>query len=167
MKPVPERHYIQLLESPIGMLRVHVHRDAALLGIDFHAQESVAPAHAIEDAQRCRHVTRQLSEYFARKRRDFDLDLRFSGTDFQNAVWRALCDIPYGCTTSYGELARLIGKPSAVRAVGGANGANPIPIVVPCHRVIGASGRLTGFGGGLEVKRALLQLESGERGLFA
>jgi methylated-DNA-[protein]-cysteine S-methyltransferase len=102
----------------------------------------------------------QLAEYFAGERRNFDLPLNLSGTDFQVSVLRALLDIPYGETVSYGEIAKRIGKPRAVRAVGAANGRNPIPIVVPCHRVIGSSGDLTGFGGGLDTKEALLRLEA-------
>lgn len=111
------------------------------------------------DAAPFRAAMAQLQEYFAGERRRFDLPLAPRGTDFQRRVWRALTDIPYGKTISYGELARRIGNPSASRAVGLANGANPLPIVVPCHRVIGADGSLTGFGGGLPTKRRLLALE--------
>lgn len=103
----------------------------------------------------------QLAEYFAGERRDFDLVLRAEGREFQQRVWAALCDIPYGETISYGELARRVGDPGAARAVGAANGQNPISIVVPCHRVIGADGSLTGYGGGLDRKRHLLDLEAG------
>jgi methylated-DNA-[protein]-cysteine S-methyltransferase len=103
----------------------------------------------------------QLEEYFAGERREFSLPLQPVGTPFQKAVWSALRTIPYGTTISYGELARRIGQPSASRAVGAANGANPLPIIVPCHRVIGADRSLTGFGGGLETKRFLLALEGG------
>ncbi|PIP01072.1 methylated-DNA--[protein]-cysteine S-methyltransferase [Pleomorphomonas carboxyditropha] len=103
----------------------------------------------------------QLSAYFAGELRDFDLELMPVGTPFQLAVWRALTAIPYGATISYGELAARIGRPAASRAVGAANGANPIPIIVPCHRVIGASGALTGFGGGIDTKRWLLAHEQG------
>jgi methylated-DNA-[protein]-cysteine S-methyltransferase len=103
---------------------------------------------------------RQLRDYFAGRRTGFDLPLAPEGTPFQRAVWRQLQDIPYGGTISYGELARRLGNPKASRAVGSANGANPIPIVIPCHRVIGADGKLTGFGGGLPVKQALLALEA-------
>lgn len=102
---------------------------------------------------------RQLREYFDGRRTDFALPLSPEGTVFQMAVWRALCEIPYGKTISYGELARCIGNAKASRAVGAANGKNPLPIVVPCHRVIGADGTLTGFGGGLPIKQALLDLE--------
>ena len=102
----------------------------------------------------------QLQAYFAGELRDFELPLAAEGTPFQQRVWRALCDIPYGETISYGELARRIGQPTASRAVGLANGQNPISIVVPCHRVIGANGSLTGYGGGLARKRWLLAHES-------
>lgn len=111
------------------------------------------------DAAPFRVVLKQLAEYFAAGRRTFDLPLAPRGTEFQRRVWRALREIPYGETISYGELARRIGMPSASRAVGLANGANPLPILVPCHRVIGADGSLTGFGGGLPIKRQLLALE--------
>src|SRR5262249_54668748 len=97
--------------------------------------------------------------YFAGQLRKFDLPLRMKGTAFQLAVWRALRDIPYGVTTSYGELARRVGNPKGSRAVGLANGSNPIAIIVPCHRVIGSNGKLTGYGGGLNNKETLLALE--------
>lgn len=103
----------------------------------------------------------QLAEYFAGTRQSFDLPLHPIGTPFQLTVWRELTRIPYGATTSYGELARRIEQPQAVRAVGAANGRNPLPIVVPCHRVIGANGQLVGFGGGLPIKRFLLAMEDG------
>ena len=104
---------------------------------------------------------RQLNEYFAGERTTFDLKLALDGTAFQRTVWHALCDIPYGETISYGELARRIGRPDRARAVGSANGQNPIAVIVPCHRVIGANGKLVGYGGGLENKRLLLDLEAG------
>lgn len=104
-------------------------------------------------------AARQLSNYFAGKQREFQIPLAPRGTEFQQSVWRALQSIPYGQITSYGEIARQIGLPRASRAVGAANGANPIPIVIPCHRVIGASGTLTGYGGGLDIKEKLLLLE--------
>lgn len=107
-----------------------------------------------------KHPRAQLQAYFAGELRDFELPLAAAGTPFQQRVWRALCDIPYGETISYGELARRIGQPKAARAVGLANGQNPIAIVVPCHRVIGADGSLTGYGGGLARKRWLLAHES-------
>jgi len=107
---------------------------------------------------------RQLRAYFAGELKDFDLPLAPEGTAFQLSVWQALRRIPYGETVSYGEVARAIGRPSASRAVGAANGSNPLPIVVPCHRVIGSTGKLTGFGGGLDTKAALLALERRGRG---
>jgi methylated-DNA-[protein]-cysteine S-methyltransferase len=102
---------------------------------------------------------RQLREYFAGRRRSFDLTLDFVGTPFQRAVWKALLTIPFGQTRSYGEIAKQVGRPSASRAVGAANGRNPVSIIAPCHRVIGSTGALTGFGGGLDVKERLLRLE--------
>jgi len=106
-------------------------------------------------------AARQLDEYFARKRKDFDLPLWVAGTQFQEQVWLTLAEIPYGETISYAELARWVGRPQAFRAVGQANGANPIPIILPCHRVIAADGTIGGYGGGLPTKRQLLALESG------
>ncbi len=114
----------------------------------------------VNDAPLIREATLQLEEYFAGVRRDFDLPLDLHGTEFQIEVWAALRAIPYGETRSYAAIARQIGRPSAVRAVGAANGANPIAIIVPCHRVIGSTGALTGYGGGLPLKRFLLALES-------
>ena len=104
-------------------------------------------------------AARQLREYFAGSRTDFDLPLSPQGTEFQRQVWRRLQEIPYGETISYGQLANQIGNPKASRAVGLANGSNPIPIVIPCHRVIGSNGKLTGYGGGLPIKEKLLALE--------
>ena len=112
-------------------------------------------------------IAAQLTSYFAGKLRAFDSPVAPQGTPFQQQVWRALCDIPYGTTTSYAELARRIGNPKAVRAVGLANGSNPISIIIPCHRVIGSNGSLTGYGGGLPIKKALLDLERGQRSLLA
>jgi O-6-methylguanine DNA methyltransferase len=108
-------------------------------------------------------VARQLTAYFAGRLIDFDVPLRLHGTTFQRRVWAALADIPYGETVSYGELAALIGQPTAARAVGLANGRNPIAVIVPCHRVIGSTGSLVGYGGGLDRKRYLLRLERGRR----
>lgn len=112
------------------------------------------PGHAVLRAAQA-----QLGEYFAGTRTQFDLPLDFRGTDFQKRVWAALLDIPFGQTRSYVDIARLIGSPSACRAVGAANGRNPISIIAPCHRVIGTNGTLTGFAGGLEAKQFLLELE--------
>jgi methylated-DNA-[protein]-cysteine S-methyltransferase len=117
------------------------------------------PGEWLHQEQPFRSAITQLREYFAGTRRRFELALAPRGTPFQLAVWQALRAIPYGQTVSYGEIARGLGRPEAARAVGLANGANPLPIIVPCHRVIGADGSLTGFGGGLPIKRALLHLE--------
>ena len=107
----------------------------------------------------------QLTEYFAGERSTFDLPLDLIGTDFQKAAWMALADVPYGETTSYGEQAERIGRKGAFRAVGAANGKNPVPIVLPCHRIVGANGALTGFAGGLDIKQRLLALEQDQQSL--
>lgn len=111
-------------------------------------------------------AARQLDQYFDGQRTTFELALHPIGTDFQRLAWRVLADIPYGQTITYREQAEAIGRPGATQAVGAANGANPLPIVVPCHRVVGADGSLIGFGGGLETKRQLLDLEQGTQRLF-
>jgi methylated-DNA-[protein]-cysteine S-methyltransferase len=116
-----------------------------------------------EDPRCFEAVVVQLEEYFAGERTIFDLAMRLEGTAFQRAVWRALTEIPYGETCSYGEVAHRVGRPGAARAVGVANGHNPVGIIVPCHRVIGASGALVGYGGGVQRKQVLLQLEQSTR----
>lgn len=117
----------------------------------------------ILDDEKFVHVKQQLAAYFAGERQEFDIALAPEGTQFQQSVWKALTTIPYGKTCSYGDIANQIGKPKASRAVGAANGKNPIPIIIPCHRVIGSTGKLTGFGGGLEAKETLLGLEQQAR----
>jgi methylated-DNA-[protein]-cysteine S-methyltransferase len=144
--------------SPVGRLLLAGDAEALRL-IEFPGRERALPLDWCEDERPLRNTAQQLDEYFAGRRRTFDLPLAPEGTSFQQAVWSALQAIPYGQTISYGDLARRIRKPRAIRAVGAANGRNPIPIVIPCHRVIGADGSLTGFGGGLGVKRRLLALE--------
>lgn len=109
-----------------------------------------------KDEKSFKQAFRQLDQYFSGKRRNFDLPLHFAGTPFQNTMWKRLLKVPYGTTTTYLDLAIALGRPAASRAVGAANGANPFPIVVPCHRVLGSNGSLTGFGGGVDVKRFLL-----------
>lgn len=155
-----------IMPSPVGDLTL-VGGDQGLAAIlwenDPPERVRVAPlardaAHPVLDE-----VERQLGEYFAGTRRVFDLPLDFQGTDFQKEVWAALLTIPYGETRSYAEIARTVGRPTAFRAVGAANGRNPISIVTPCHRVVGANGMLTGFAGGLETKAFLLELEQGGR----
>ncbi len=156
--------------SPLGEL-VLTASDTALTGVHFPTSRHGPPLHEVEQRTgaeddghgsasallaRARH---QLEKYFARTRTSFDLPLDAPGTTFQRQVWDLLRTVPYGTTTSYGELARRLGDPRATRAVGAANGKNPIPIIVPCHRVVGARGELTGFGGGLDRKRWLLEHE--------
>ena len=153
------------LQTPIGELTLTV-SDTALTGVYFptsrhgpppvlsHSQDEVGPGGEILARAR-----QQLAEYFAGARTTFDLPLAAEGTEFERSVWDALRTIPYGATTSYGEIARRLGDARTARAVGTANGKNPIPIIVPCHRVIGASGDLTGFGGGIDRKRWLLEHE--------
>src|SRR6266513_1040315 len=143
--------------SPIGELMLTA-SESALTGVYFPKARRVEIGKA-GDSEILRATARQLSEYFAHKRTSFDLPLAAAGTPFEQSVWRLLRELPYGTTTSYGELARRLGDPNEARAVGAANGKNPIPIIVPCHRVIGASGDLTGFGGGLDRKRWLLEHE--------
>ncbi len=156
------------LPTPIGRLLL-VGTPAALRRIRLPGERphSAPLPEWTYDPKPLRDASRQIEEYFAGRRRSFDLALDPQGTDFQRSVWRALMEIPYGHTISYAELARRIGRPGAFRAVGLANGANPIPIVIPCHRVIGADGSLTGYGGGLAAKKTLLALESGSRDLIA
>ena len=149
------------LDTPIGTLLIA--GDAASLHrITFPQRGRPAkPEPEWQESQRgpVGEAARQLGEYFAGKRADFDLPLAPAGTAFQRAVWLQLQQIPYGETISYGELARRVGNPKASRAVGSANGANPLPIVIPCHRVIAGDGTLGGFGGGLPTKQTLLALE--------
>ncbi|MGQ4659974.1 methylated-DNA--[protein]-cysteine S-methyltransferase [Lysobacter sp. F6437] len=154
------------IDSPVGPLLLAAD-DNGVRAIEFqpsrHAVKREPDWHEVDWAD-CTHplllrLHQQLDEYFAGTRRTFDLPLAPRGTAFQCEVWRTLASIPYGETVSYAQLATQIGKPSATRAVGAANGRNPLPIVLPCHRVIGANGSLTGFGGGLPTKQFLLQLE--------
>jgi methylated-DNA-[protein]-cysteine S-methyltransferase len=160
MKMASEKLYWHEIDSAVGRLLLAGDGESLIqVGFQSGPRPLRPPASWIADAAPFGAVIVQLSEYFAGERRRFDLPLAPRGTEFQRRVWRALTDIPYGRTLSYGELARRIGKPSASRAVGLANGANPLPIIVPCHRVIGADGTLTGFGGGLPIKRKLLALE--------
>jgi len=144
-----------IIDSPVGPLTL-IEREGALARLAFGRLAQSSPQSLFLDT-----VAAQLHEYFAGERQTFDLPLAPSGTEFQLACWRALAEIPYGETRSYGEQARRIARPDRARAVGAANGANPIAIVLPCHRVIGADGSLVGFGGGLETKRRLLDLEAG------
>lgn len=154
-----------VVASPIGDLTITA-TDAGITGVWFptgrHRRRKELEAPAARRGPAAALLDRacsQLAEYFARARTTFDLPLAPEGSAFERAVWELLRTIPYGATTTYGELARRLGDPRASRAVGAANGENPIPIIVPCHRVVGANGDLTGFGGGIERKRWLLQFE--------
>src|ERR1700761_4783082 len=158
----PATFVYKTMESPIGGLKL-VGNDDGLAAILWAADNpkrvrlniiGEEPAHPV-----LVETERQLGEYFAGRRKAFDLKLNFVGTEFQNSVWQALLRIPFGETKTYGQIARELGNPNAMRAVGAANGKNPIAIIAPCHRVIGASGELTGFAGGLEAKAHLLRLE--------
>lgn len=145
-----------IYHSPVGDLRLD-YEDGTVTGLSCAA----GPVPGCAPDALTELVFRQLDEYFAGTRRTFDFPYRLHGTPFQQAVWAALREIPYGQTRSYRDIAEAIGHPKAFRAVGMANHANPLFIVIPCHRVIGADGALTGYGGGLEMKRALLALEAG------
>ncbi len=150
-------------EAPFGVLTV-VGSDRGIRYVMFNNDAHPKPLEQLQISDTDIHVTvnvaiSQLKEYFAGSRRSFDLPLDLRGTEFQVEAWNALAEIPYGRTASYGQQAASIGRPKAVRAIGGANGRNPVAIVLPCHRIVGADGSLTGFGGGIEVKKWLLDHE--------
>jgi methylated-DNA-[protein]-cysteine S-methyltransferase len=150
------------VESPVGTLLIACD-DEAIRRIEFSQNGQPAPPERDwnqSSSGLLREAAEQLNEYFTGSRTVFTVPLGPEGTEFQSTVWRHLRNIPYGQTISYGELAKWLGKPKASRAVGAANGSNPIPIMIPCHRVIGSDGKLTGFGGGLPAKKALLTLEA-------
>lgn len=155
--------YYREVKSPVGRLKIVV-SDAGLRAIlwpdDDPARVKFEMVPRLSSKPALDVVAKQLEEYFAGRRSTFDVELDFKGTDFQRVVWKELTRIPYGRTTSYGELAKRVGRPTGARAVGAAVGRNPISIVVPCHRVIGANGQLTGFAGGLPSKTRLLDIES-------
>lgn len=150
------------MKSPVGELKL-IASDKGLTAIlwenDDPLRVKLTPLTENKTHPVLRNAETQLSEYFTGKRRAFDLTLDFTGTEFQKKVWQALLTIPFGETRSYGQIATQIKNPKAVRAVGAANGKNPISIIAPCHRVIGANGKLTGFAGGLDIKQQLLELE--------
>lgn len=149
-----QRYHGQLATS-LGTISFAVDEAGALVALRFGPLDSREP----QADRRCDRVAQQLAEYFAGARTQFDLDVAAPGTAFQRRVWEALREIPYGVVVSYADIARRIGKPNAARAIGQANGANPTPIVVPCHRVIAADGTLGGFSSGLAIKRRLLDIE--------
>jgi methylated-DNA-[protein]-cysteine S-methyltransferase len=158
-------NYVTTLDTPIGELLIETNETAItqiLLPGKGQEIEEVAQQQKSQERKKplvMKDAVGQLKEYFAGKRTEFDLPLELAGTDFQREVWLALGEIPYGKTISYAELASMVGRPAAFRAVGQANGSNPIPIVLPCHRVIASGGKLGGYGGGLDMKRQLLSLE--------
>ena len=150
----------RMLKTAIGELLLAGKSDAlAVIGLPCGKGAVLPEPSWQEDESAFVEAARQLTEYFEGSRQTFDLELEPEGTEFQKKVWWALDGIPFGETISYGELAERIGRPGASRAVGAANGRNPLPIVLPCHRVIGSDGSLTGYGGGLETKKFLLELE--------
>jgi methylated-DNA-[protein]-cysteine S-methyltransferase len=157
-----------VVDTPLCPMTL-VAQDGALAALQLHEQGHGLPVAAlgVRDDATLPDVREQMAEYFAGERQEFDVVLAPIGTPFQAAVWAALRTVPYGTTTTYGALAAQIGRPTAVRAVGGANGRNPIGVIVPCHRVVGADGTLTGYAGGLERKRFLLELESRSSPLLA
>jgi methylated-DNA-[protein]-cysteine S-methyltransferase len=157
---MPTTHAFKTMPSPVGVLKL-VAAESALIAILWENDDSTRvpitedPRHPV-----LLETEHQLNEYFSGKRQSFSIKLDFTGTEFQQAVWHALLIIPYGETRSYGQIARQIDRPTAVRAVGAAIGKNPIAIIAPCHRVIGANSKLTGFAGGLATKKILLDLEA-------
>jgi methylated-DNA-[protein]-cysteine S-methyltransferase len=163
-------HYFKIMDSPVGKIKL-VAGNKGLSAILWEKEDPtrVPLKKLIEknDHPVLLETERQLQEYFKGARKSFLLELDFNGTDFQKKVWKALLEIPYGETRTYGQIAKQLGDPKSVRAVGAANGKNPISIIAPCHRVIGASGKLTGFAGGLKNKALLLNLEKPVTGLFA
>jgi methylated-DNA-[protein]-cysteine S-methyltransferase len=165
---VSELFYTEIADSPVGPLLLAGDRDALhVLSFGIGSRPRVIePSWRRDPGGILKGVRQELGEYFAGRLKHFTTKLAFNGTPFQNSVWKELTRIPYGETISYLDLANRIKNPKAVRAVGMANGANPIAIIVPCHRVIGSNGSLTGFGGGLPTKRALLELEKGQRTLL-
>ncbi len=162
-------YFHKLVPTPVGVLTL-VASEHGLAGILWENESRVLarlqPSQEDNQHPILIETERQLNDYFSGQRQAFDLPLDFNGTEFQKKVWAALLTIPFGETRSYAEIARQIGHPKAVRAVGAANGQNPISIVAPCHRVIGASGKLTGFAGGLQTKAFLLNVESAIPDLF-
>jgi methylated-DNA-[protein]-cysteine S-methyltransferase len=160
----------KIIESPVGKLKLAA-SNQGLVAILWdndrpHRGVSLNELVANEQCPVLVETERQLREYFAGKRKTFSIPLDMRGTRFQKDVWEALLAIPFGETRSYGQIANQLGNPRATRAVGAANGRNPVSIIVPCHRVIGSSGKLTGFGGGLETKAHLLNLENSDSKLF-
>lgn len=155
------KRYWSLIDSPFQKFVAWVDEEGRLLRFNLRATSAArVDPEAENNSRKLADVQRQVTQYANGKRRDFEFELAAEGPEFDKKVWKALMDIPFGTTTSYGAVARRIGSPTAARAVGKANGANPIALIVPCHRVIGADGSLTGYGGGLPLKRKLLEHEA-------
>ncbi len=156
-----KKRYWDTIESPFSTFAAWVDEQGRLLGFHLHATGAATmDPQAMRNATALDDVRRQVNEYVKGKRQVFEFEMQTDGSDFNRLVWKALCDIPFGATTSYGAVARTIGFPKGARAVGAANNANPIALIVPCHRVIGADGSLVGYGGGLPLKRQLLAHEA-------
>ncbi len=153
-----ETLYYSMIDSPVGPLTI-VASVAGIMRVEFGGAALPRSAELLESAERTRACADQLREYFAGRRREFTVPLDLRGTDFQKRCWQALLQIPYGETRSYAQIARAIGSPQAFRAVGLANHSNPVAIIVPCHRVLASNGGLCGYGGGVDVKQKLLELE--------
>ena len=154
--------YTGYYQSPLGLLKIEA-SETALISVQFLSEEVVTRVTEINESTIITETIRQLTEYFEDNRKQFDLPMEFIGTDFQQKVWKELVKIPFGQTMSYGRLADLLGSKKLVRAVGNANGKNPIGIIVPCHRVIGNKGNLVGYAGGLWRKQWLLEHEGSQK----
>lgn len=164
-----EKISISEYKSPVGVLVIGIHKDKLCLcdwrdrkartQVDNRIKNRLNSDFSFQTSELHTRVINQLEQYFNQERQNFDLPLLLAGTEFQRSVWHGLMDIPYGQTASYGQLASMLGKDSAVRAVANANGANALSIVVPCHRIIGSKGALTGYAGGLDAKKCLLAME--------
>lgn len=155
------KRYWALIQSPFQTFAAWVDEEGRLLRFNLRATGAAkVDPEAENNSRKLAEVQRQVTQYANGKRQDFEFELQAEGPEFDRKVWKALMDIPFGTTTSYGAVAKTIGHPKAARAVGAANGANPIALIVPCHRVIGANGTLTGYGGGLPLKRKLLEHEA-------
>lgn len=155
------KHYWDRIETPFGVFAAWVDDEGRLVRFNLRAANTAkVDREAEHNPKRLSDVKKQVAEYSTGKRREFDFGREMNGPEFHQQVWEALMDIPFGVTTSYGAIAKKLGQPNAARAVGVANGANPIALIVPCHRVIGSDGSLTGYGGGLPLKRKLLEHEA-------
>lgn len=156
-----QKHYWDRIETPFGMFAAWVDDEGRLVRFNLRAGNAGRVDRKAEhDPKKLANVRKQVNEYSTGKRQEFAFEREMDGPDFHKEVWEALMDIPFGKTTSYGAIAKKLGQPNAARAVGAANGANPIALIVPCHRVIGSDGTLTGYGGGLPLKRKLLEHEA-------